>query len=66
MNYRKNIVIIFIISTIISLAGFYVDSDIKETSISVNALEIFMMTIIIAVLISIIYFPLSFFIQKIK
>ncbi|MEJ6736947.1 MAG: hypothetical protein QNK84_07905 [Flavobacteriales bacterium] len=66
MNYRKNIVIILALSIIISLIGFFIDTDVRETSLSVNVLEISMMSIIIAVILSIIYFPISFFVQKLK
>ena len=66
MNYRKNIVIILALSIIISLIGFFIDTDVRETSLSVNILEISMMSIIIAVILSIIYFPINFFIQKLK
>lgn len=66
MNYRKNIVIILALSIIISFIGFFIDSDVRETSLSVNILEISMMSIIIAVILSIIYFPKNFFIQKLK
>ena len=50
MNYRKNIVIILALSIIISLIGFFIDTDVRETSLSVNILEISMMSIIIAVI----------------
>jgi hypothetical protein len=66
MNYRKNIVIILALSIIISLIGFFIDTDVRETSLSVNVLEISMMSIIIAVILSIIYCPISFFVQKLK
>lgn len=66
MNYRKNIVIILALSIIISFIGFFIDSDVRETSLSVNILEISMMSIIIAAILSIIYFPINFFIQKLK
>ena len=66
MNYRKNIVIILALSIIISFIGFFIDSDVRETSLSVNILEISMMSVIIAVIQSIIYFPINLFIQKLK
>jgi len=66
MNYRKNIVIILILSFIITLIGFFIDSDVKEISLSLNLLEIVMMTIITAVIMSVLYFPISFVIQKLK
>jgi len=66
MNYRKNIVVILTLSIIITLIGFFIDSDVREVSLSVNIFEIVMMTILTAVIMSIIYFPISFFIQKLK
>jgi len=66
MNYGKNIAIILALSGIISLIGFFIDTDIRESSLSVNILEISMMSVIIAVIQSIIYFPINLFIQKLK
>ncbi len=66
MNYRKNIIIILTLSIIISLIGFFTDSDTREISLSVNIFEIFMMTIMIAILLSTIYFPIKFLARGLK
>ena len=65
MNHKKNILIILILSSTSSLIGFLIDSDVRESEVLTNVFEIFMMTIILTTVLSIVYISAQFF-NKIK
>lgn len=67
MKHKKNLIIILIISFFINLLGAYLDTDppYSNPSLLTNIyFEIFMMTIIIFVFISTIYFVFQLFKAK--
>lgn len=60
MNYKKSLLLIFLIGIFISTIGFFIDTDVREPSLFTNLFEIGMMGIVISLLISLIYFPIRF------
>jgi diacylglycerol kinase len=60
IKHKRNIRRTAVLALVISLLGFFVDSDPREESIFVNIFEIGLMSTLIFVLFSLVYFLVSF------
>jgi len=64
MNFKKSIIIIGIVALLISLFGFFIDTDIREQNLLLNLFEILMMTIVVATILSVIFYPVNFLLKS--
>jgi len=63
---KKHLLNIFIFSSVLTILGFIMDGDPKEPSMGLRFLEFFAMFFITFLLTAGLYFPISFFIKKLK
>ena len=64
MKAKKSIVVLFILSVMLAVVGSLIDTDVSESSFLTTIFEVFMLTIIISILLSTIYFPIKFLLKR--
>jgi hypothetical protein len=66
MNIKKNSIVLLIGSLLMSLIGFFMDTDPRESSLLISIFEILMLTIILFTILSVVYFPIRLLLNALK
>ncbi|AWG25192.1 hypothetical protein [Flavobacterium kingsejongi] len=63
MKHKRNLGILFLISVVLSLLGFFSDSDLVVSSMVTKVIEIALIAIVIFIVLAILYFIMSFMLK---
>ena len=63
MKHKRNLAILFLISVVLSLLGFFSDSDLVVSSMVTKVLEIVLIAIVIFIVLAILYLIMSFMLK---